>query len=264
MLNDDAYDNRSYVPEANALLEQMQTGSAELRALEASLGRARLNEPYGPGLRERYDLYHPSGPAAGLVVFVHGGYWRAFGREDWALLSRGAVARGWAVAVPSYTLAPEAPIAEMTRQMARAVTAAARRVSGPIVLCGHSAGGHLVARLATTDVPLAVADRLARVLPISPLGDLRPLLETSMNRDLQLDAESAAAESPVLQTPRAGLAVEVWVGGAERPAFLDQARRLAETWGAGLEIVPGRHHFDIISGLADADSPMIAAALRNL
>ena len=56
---------------------------------------------------------------AGLVVFVHGGYWRAFDRGDWSHLAAGPLARGWAVAMPGYVLAPEARIAAITAMIAR-------------------------------------------------------------------------------------------------------------------------------------------------
>jgi hypothetical protein len=106
-----------------------------------------------------------------------------------------------------------------------------------------------------------VAARVARVVPISPVADLRPLLRTSMNADLRLDAAEAAAESPIFGAPRAGIAVAVWVGADERPAFLDQARWLGDAWGVPVRQAAGRHHFDVIDALCDAGSPMIADLL---
>ena len=135
------------------------------------------------------------------MVFVHGGYWRRFDRGWWSHLARGAAARGWAVAMPSYVLSPEARIAGITGQIAAAVTAAAGLVPGPVRLTGHSAGGHLVARMANADagLPAEVAERIAKIVPISPVADLRPLIETSMNGDFGLDEAAAIADSPALQ-----------------------------------------------------------------
>src|SRR3546814_5563195 len=53
---------------------------------------------------------------AGLAVFVHGGYWMAFDKSSWSHLAAGAVARGWAVALPSYTLCPEARISDRSEE----------------------------------------------------------------------------------------------------------------------------------------------------
>ena len=80
-----------------------------------------------------------------------------------------------------------------------------------------------------------------------------------MKTDLHLDAGSAAAESPVLMTDRHDIPVTVWVGADERPAFLDQARWLAEAWECEAVIAPGQHHFAVIEPLEQADSPLTGA-----
>lgn len=263
-LSDD-YENGRYIPEAEGYPARWQ---AEAAAFRAGLGeRVECDLPYGDGARHRFDLFRPEGAARGLVVFVHGGYWRRFDRTLWSHLAAGALARGWAVAMPSYTLAPEARISAITAEIARAVEAAAARVpDGPVVVTGHSAGGHLSARMACADVALAapLRARLRRVVPVSPLSDLRPLRHTALNGELRLDAAEAAAESPILARPRPEVDTVVWVGAEERPAFLDQARWLGEGWPrARLRIAPGRHHFDVIELFADADSPLVADLLAG-
>jgi acetyl esterase/lipase len=156
--------------------------------------------------------------------------------------------------MPSYPLCPEVGLPQITASVARAVVAAADRVAGPVRLVGHSAGGHLVARM--TDVlPAPVAARVAHVVPISPVSDLRPLMHTAMRETLHLSDAVCAEESPALH-PRPERPVTVWVGAEERPVFLDQARWLAEAWQAPLRIDPGRHHFDVIDGLGLPDSPL--------
>jgi acetyl esterase/lipase len=203
-----------------------------------------------------------------LVVFVHGGYWKAFGRTDWSHLAAGAVAMGYAVAIPSYTLAPSATLTEIVAQTTRAVQQAAGFVGGPLYLAGHSAGGHIVSRLMCANSALSrgVADRLQRVLSISGLHDLRPLLKTALNRDLRLDFESATRESPALLFPREGVPHIAWVGADERPEFVRQSELIANIWaGCGisttLSVEEGRHHFDVIDGLETPNSPMLSALL---
>ena len=259
---DIAYSNADFIPDSGAYIERWQDEGRAFRETQTAIGRARLNVPYGPGERQKLDLFHPAGPAEGLVVFIHGGYWLRFDRSFWSHFSAGLTARGWAVAMPSYTLAPEARITAMTREIAQAVETAAGLVAGPVRLTGHSAGGHLSARMGCRDVALAseVRDRLARIVPISPVSDLRPLLQTSMNATLKLDEAEAAAESPTLHDAP-DVPVTVWVGAEERPVFLDQARWLAEAWGAEHRIDPGRHHFDVIDGLCNPESPLVEAIL---
>ena len=84
-----------------------------------------------------------------------------------------------------------------------------------------------------------------------------------MNATLGLDAAEAEAESPALH-PAPEVPVTVWVGAEERPVFLDQARWLAEAWGAAERVAPGRHHFDVIDDLCHSDSPMIRALFAPL
>ncbi|WP_421703309.1 alpha/beta hydrolase [Aliiroseovarius sp.] len=254
-----AYANADFIPNATQFPSLWARLAQEFRAGAKNL---RKDLRYGPGLRQSLDLVLPDGVPRGLVVFVHGGYWRAFGHATWTHLAAGPLGQGWAVALPSYTLAPEARISEITREVARAIDLAAGEVTGPIVLAGHSAGGHLVARMNCADVAPGCADRIRRIVPISPISDLRPLLHTAMNVDLRLDALEAEAESPALITDRLHIPTTVWVGAQERPAFLDQARGLTDAWPeAQLRVAPGRHHFDVIAPLADPNSALTRALL---
>jgi len=217
-----------------------------------------LDVAYGTKDRERYDLFFPAGEAEGLFVFVHGGYWKARSKSDWSHFAAGALAHGFAAALIGYPLAPEARISQITASVSAGIAAVAGKVAGPVRIAGHSAGGHLAARMAMPGVlPEDVAARVDRVMPISPLADLRPLLELSMNAELRLDATEAEAESPVLGGQREGIEMLSVVGSQERPAFLDQNRWLAEAWDIEQLILPGRHHFDIIDGLASKDTPVM-------
>ncbi len=235
---DRAYANADFIPRGYDFPSVWQERAQDFRAT----ARARLDQPFGHGLA--FDLFLPDGLAQGTVVFIHGGYWMRFGRRDWSHLAAGPVARGWAVAIPSYPLAPAARIAAMTPALAPLLPL----LPGPVVLTGHSAGGHLAARLAQT------APGIARVVPISPLADLRPLMATTMNATLRLDAAEALAESPALHPAPAN--AHVWVGGGERPAFLWQARTLAEAWACPWTVEDGRHHFDVVDALTDPGSAL--------
>ena len=259
----DAYENGKYIPDAASYVPQWE---ADAVAFRASLGaRAQVDLAYGPESRQQFDLFMPGGVGRGLVVFIHGGYWKAFDKSYWSHLAAGALEQGFAVAMPSYRLAPDVRIAEITLDVMAAVEAAARMVAGPIVVTGHSAGGHLSARMGCVGVlPEAVAARLMRVVPISPLSDLRPLMQTDMNAELRIDAAEAALESPVLCAPL-DASTTVWVGAEERPAFLDQARWLSEAWPrAELRIAPGRHHFDVVAEMVEADSSLTRALVGGV
>ena len=257
---DDAYAQAAFIPGGEAFPGMWLDAARNFAHVQGAADRFRPGLPYGTSGRARFDLVLPEGRPRGLVIFVHGGYWLRFDRSYWTHLAAGAQARGWAVVLPSYDLCPAVRISEITEQITSLVQVSAAMIEGPIVLSGHSAGGHLVARMLERGrLDPEVAARLQKVVPISPVADLRPLLKTSMAADLRLDAAEAEAESPVLMRDRLEVPVTVWVGAKERPAFLDQARWLAEAWDCERVVAEGRHHFDVIEPLEIADSDLVEA-----
>lgn len=244
---DDAYSNGAHIPNG--------AGYPARWAAEA----ARFRD----GLRAEAGIFWPEGVPAGLMVFVHGGYWMQFGPEDFTHLARGALKRGWAVLMPDYPLAPAARISQITAAVGAQITAAAAVVDGPIALCGHSAGGHLAARMVCEDGPLpdAVAARVSVCVPVSGIFDLRPLMFTEMNDVLHLDPVEAMAESPALSVPLSGVRLTAWVGATERSEFIRQSELIANIWrglGAATACViePDRHHFNVIEGLTHPHHPL--------
>jgi len=268
---DDAYANGDYITGAAEFPGMWAKLAAAFRDEMVASGRAELDVAYGNAEREKYDLFLPEGSPKGAVVFVHGGYWKAFDKSTWSHLARGAVARGWAVCLPSYTLAPDARLSEITRQIGAAIDHVANRIAGPIHLTGHSAGGHLVSRMNCVSSPLSAATqaRIKNTVSISGLHDLRPLLKTAMNDVLKLDEAEAIAESAALIRPHLPCSITCWVGADERPEFVRQSDLLANIWtglGASTRAVeaPGKHHFDVIADLADPDSDLVACLLHPI
>lgn len=265
---DTAYDNRAAVVGSAEILAGWQAASAAYRA-GAGAGMRALQKAESP--RERVDLFAPEGggEGQGFAIFIHGGYWMRCAPADFHWLAAGARSAGWTVGMVGYRLAPEARISEITAEVAAMISAAAAVVPGPIRIAGHSAGGHLACRMVCRDVlPPEVSGRIASVLSISGLHDLRPLIKTPMNEVLGLDLTEARAESPALLEPLEleGAPVTLWVGGAELAEFGRQARLLAEIWGGlGLDLRliedPGRDHFTVLAPLAEAGSPLTQAWL---
>lgn len=259
---DDAYANGAHIEGA---ADYPPKWAAAAAAYRAGMTSAELDVPYGDHERQRLDLFWPDAAPKGLAVFVHGGYWLKFDKSWWSHLVEGARANGWAVAAPSYVLAPEARISDITAMIGAAVKVAAGKVAGPIHMAGHSAGGHLVSRMACKSGPLGAdtAARVARVLSISGLHDLRPLMKTSMNAELRLDPAEAEDESAALTDPHSHITTIAWVGGAERPEFIRQTQVLEAAWKDRATITsvvdPQRHHFDVIEPLADPASPITTA-----
>ncbi|MBD2746328.1 alpha/beta hydrolase [Microvirga sp. BT688] len=252
------YNNRARVPDHPVHIAGWQRDAAAYR----ETARGEFDLTYGPGERHRLDLFFPeNGDGAGpVVLFIHGGYWQAFDKSSSSHLARGANMRGLTVAVPSYTLAPAATLAEIITEIEAAADFIMQRTGRSIVATGHSAGGHLAACLMARSAPSQRPVRAA--MPISGLFDLPPLVGTSINKALGLTVEEAHRLSPLEWTsPSRGNLVAV-VGGAESSEFLRQSRVIVDTWRrAGVTTryheVPGAHHFDVIAGLADSADPLV-------
>jgi len=262
---DDAFDNVGYVPNALGFFDLWAERAAAFRKTHP---KADLDQPYGDKPRQKFDLFWPPNTPKGLVFFVHGGYWKRLDRSYFSDLSTGALSHGWAVAMPSYTLAPDARISEMTHEIAQAITTAAQRVNGPIRIVGHSAGGHLASRMICDDTSLerTITDRIEHIMTISGVHDLRNLCRTELNTVLHLSTNEAISESPCLHTPLSGIPVTCWVGTDERPEFISQTKVLHESWSKSgvpsqLIIEPDMHHFTVVDSLQDAQSEMVTTLL---
>lgn len=269
---DVAFDNMGHVPNSSDLPAFWAKRAAQYRE-DAAKANHRIDTDiqYGTQAREVFDLVWPDTTPKGLMVFVHGGYWIRLDKAYWTDLAEGARANGWVVCLPSYTLAPEAHISHITKQVSHAITKASELVAGPIRLSGHSAGGHLVTRMQCGDklLPASVMQRVEHTVSISGLHDLRPLMHTSMNESLKLDSAEANTESPALHLPVDNTHMTAWVGGGERPEFIRQSELLKIMWdGLGANIsctIDSMHnHFTVIEGLKDPRSAITQEILKTV
>ncbi len=253
-----AVDNRAATPGHEAHFEAWSDRSAAFRATHPPQTR-----PYGDEAREVFDLWMPDGAPKGLLIFLHGGWWMNFDKSFFSDLAAGPLAHDWAVAIPSYTLLPTISLTDLVQQVRRAVLGMAGAVPDvPVVLSGHSAGGHLAAMLGTEAAALeaSIHTRLQRIISISGVHDLRPLLSLPINDTLAITAQEAVALSPALLTPRGGFDLVAWVGALELPEFRRQNALLGVAWGgyAATQTIEaaGLDHFTAFAPLADPSSEL--------
>jgi arylformamidase len=254
------YNNRARVPENPAIMAGWLRDAKAYR--DAHQDRLKVIS-YGPGERNRIDLF--SGDGAGpIVVFIHGGYWQALDGSFFSHLAGGLNAHGIDVAVPSYDLCPGVSIAEIIGEI-RAASRELAKLGRPLVVSGHSAGGHLAACMLATDWRGFDAslpeDLVTAAYAISGLFDLRPLVKTSINNALKLDEATAKAMSPLFWKPPARGTLDAVVGGNESAEYLRQSRIIVDAWNASgiatrFATIPDANHFTAIAPLADPNSPM--------
>jgi arylformamidase len=254
------------VPEHPGIFARWQREAVAYRAEAAAEGRAEIGIKYGPSPRQFVDLFRPkTGGDAPLAMFIHGGYWRSLEPATFSQMARGLNARGIAVAVSGYDLVPQVAIRDIIAQTQQACLMLWKRFGRPIMVSGHSAGGHLAACTLATDwkklSPDAPADLVPAAMSISGVHDLTPLLHIANNAEFKLDDAEARRVSPIFWPAPRGRALDAVVGGNESSEFLRQSRIIVDAWGKDnetrYEAVPGMNHFTVCDAMADPTSAMV-------
>lgn len=254
------YNNRAKVPNHPDVMAGWKARAQDLRARHAN---AELDLAYGTAPRHRVDVFWPGAARdAPLAVFIHGGYWQALDKSWFSHLARGFNARGVALALPSYRLCPDVPLAAIIDDIKAALDFLMRRYERDVVVTGHSAGGHLTAMALATDCAVRGArHRPVGGLAISGLFDLRPLVSTSINGALGLDEAEAWRLSPAA-LPKPPAPLVAYVGALEGAEYERQSATIASVWAGEWRPIAGADHFTAIAPLEDGGSEMIATVLR--
>jgi arylformamidase len=234
----------------------------------------RLDVPFGPTAAETLDIFPSAKPDSPILMFIHGGYWRALSSKEFSYVAGGLVPHDITVVVMNYALCPEASIPTITAQSRAAVAWLARNAQhyggnpAHIVVAGHSAGGQQVGMLLAGDrsPETGAAAILKGGIAISGLFDLRPLQQSWLQPTLQLTDRMSAEQSPLLHIPKQAAPLLLSVGGDETDAFKSQSQRYLVAWKyAGLDgdyfAQPGLNHYESVYGFADPTSPLSTAAV---
>ena len=250
-----AYDNSGAVADSAAIVAGWRARSAAFRETRVEA----LDLAYGPGERQRVDVFRCGRPSAPMLAFLHGGYWQRNDRRGFSCMAEGPLALGLDVALVGYTLAPEARLTDIVAE-ARAALALLRAEGGGrrLVVSGWSAGGHLAAE---------VADAADAGLAISGIFDLAPIAGTTLNDALALSAEEIETLSPIRHLRPGTPPVAVMYGADE----LFELRRQSDAYhaargAAGLDgpliPVPGADHFTVLDALIDPEGVISRTAAR--
>jgi arylformamidase len=268
------YNNRALVPDHARHLARWAEASALTRANSA----CRLDLRYGDGPQESLDLFPSTRPGAPVLVFVHGGYWRALDKSDFSFVAPVFTQAGAMVVVPNYALSPAVSVEHITWQLVRALhwvwSNAAQHGGDPqrIAVAGHSAGGHLAAMLLSCRWKQVAEELPAQLvggaLSISGLFDLEPIRHTPfLQADLQLTPASVRRLSPAF-FPRPKGKLYATVGADESDEFLRQNQLIRDVWGPTAvpvcESLPGKNHFSVLESLVDPAGRLHDLALRLL
>ncbi|MGO4763448.1 alpha/beta hydrolase [Cupriavidus sp. 2KB_3] len=279
-----AYNNRARVPDNATHMARWAADSALVRAAAASyLENLPYGDPASPHADdERLDYFPATGVPAGtrppLLVFVHGGYFRALDKRDHSFVAGVLPRRGVSVAIINYSLCPAVTVETIVRQVVQSVAWLYRQGDAlghdrdRIFAAGHSVGGHLVAMLMTALWPQVGVDLPAGLirggLSISGLYDLEPLRRADfLQVDLRLTESDVVRLSPAFLPPATRAPLLTAVGEIESSEYHRQNALIRAAWPDNVRediLLPGRHHFNVMDDLARDGSPMLRALLAMI
>lgn len=267
------YNNRALVRDYPTHLRNWAAWSAD--AMRG--GSRHLDVRYGGGPNEHLDIYRTESERAPVLVFIHGGYWRALDKKDHAFVAPPFTQQGITVVVPNYALCPAVTVPDIVMQMVRALAWTWKHIEqyggdrNRIVVAGHSAGGHLAAMMAgclwTVHDKSLPADVVKGALSISGLHDLEPIMHTPfLQPSLHLTPEQVRKASPARFAPPSVAKLFSVSGGLESGEFHRQATLIRDAWGKKhvpvCELLPERNHFSVLEALAEPGNRLHQLALE--
>jgi arylformamidase len=267
------YNPRESVPEYPQLAKKR---AEEARRVRES-AKSWLGVPYGGSPREKLDIYPADLPGGPVLIYIHGGYWRSGSKEDNCNFVPVFTKSGASVVLVEYDLCPSVTISDIVRETRSAAAWVYRnilRYSGnpsKIYLSGHSAGAHLTAMALAHDwekegLP---RDLIKGAVATSGVYDLDMVMRISVQEQVKLTPELARENNPFVHPPLPICPVIVAVGGAEPQGWQQMSEdffNLCKQRGVDCEylIVPGANHYTMSEHLADAESPLVQAMLRQM
>ena len=251
------FNPRAAVPDTEARLEGFIARSAAARAQMP--GRYDLR--YGDRPKETLDLHVPEANRgnAPLVMFIHGGYWRALDKSDHSFVVPPMLDSGAIVANINYDLCPTITLDEMVDEIANAVHYCSDNAESwgadpnNLYLFGHSAGAHLSAEMLLSGIlrDRSAAWSIQGVAAITGIYEPEVILHVSVNEEAQIAKATAAGRNCLTRDFALKPKMVVAVGGDEPEGWIAQSAAFADVCThAGLvthyETVPGCNHFTVL------------------
>jgi arylformamidase len=259
---DDAYDQAVYAPNSEQVARRRTVNSAATRA---RLEPQRL--AYGTTPHEMLDLYVTSRPNAPVMVFIHGGAWRAGSAKDNAEAADLFVNAGAHYAVLDFINVIEAggslfPMVEQVRRGVAWVHQHAKSFGGDpdrVYVSGRSSGSHLGGVVLITDWQKDFGlprDVVKGALLSSGMYDLEPVRLSKRGAYVRFTDAMEEELSTQRHLDRINCPVVLAHGTCETPEFQRQTREFAAALKAAgkdvrLIVGEGYNHFEIPETMAN-------------
>jgi len=273
---DSEYDNRKKVVGAAEHISWFAEASRLTRNTIANV----LDLSYGNDPDQTLDLFFANGSSKGtgdrpVHVFFHGGYWKALHKDDFSYVANCLSDSDGICAVVNYSLIPSVTLDQLVHQCQQSLLWLWHNVGNyggdpeMLTISGHSAGGHLVARMIATDwskhdveVP---ANLIKGGVSLSGIFDLEPIRLSFLNAELGLDETSSRRHSPIHLFNRGNSELLCFFGEHEGDEYRSQSETIAGKWPVTeAQMLEGHDHFTIVRELHQAESAVAIAVRQQL
>lgn len=220
-------------------------------------------------VKHKLDLYLPKGAKDfPILFFVHGGAWKSGNKEIYTKLGEGFAGDGIGTVIINYRLSPKVQHPAHIEDVASAYAWVCTNIEkyggrkDRMFACGHSAGGHLVALLATDEKYLKKEGRsfadIRGVIPISGVHEIAAITPLFTNV-FGLDREERKDASPIAHVGKSHPPFLLLYGDRDYPRLDKMAEDMNEELRkhkceTECEKIHNRTHFSIIlMPMAEAD-----------
>jgi arylformamidase len=266
------YDQLSAVPHAHEITSRY--GPASIAARETIPNKSYA---YGPHPDEVLDFFFGAGAGRPAAIFVHGGAWKSYTKDDYSFVARSFADAGINCVVLNFSKLPEVRmpvvIGQLRRAMAWLVQNAAMLGIDParLYLCGHSSGAHMAGLLAVTDWPsLGLPQDLFKgTTLISGAYDLEPVMISARRSYVHLSPEEVHELSPIRHVhPAMGpvlVAYAQYDTGEFRRHSIEMAAALRKVGRLSEEVcLDNTNHFEIVELLGTAGNILTSKIVAHL
>lgn len=272
---DACYDQMVWAPN----VEHVRLRQLALSAVARERLAPALRFAYGAGEMEHLDVFRTAAANAPVLVFVHGGAWRANLAERFTFAAETFVAAGAHFVLVDFdgveaTGGRLLPVADQVRRAIAWVYANAASFGGDrsrIHVAGHSSGAHLTGCALVTNwrdygVPESV---IAGAVCCSGMYELAPVRLSARSSYVKFDDETVEALSALRHLDRITMPVVLAYGTEESPEFQRQTRDFAAALSAAgkrvkLLVGTAYNHFEIAETLGNPYGLLGHAVLEQM
>lgn len=272
---DEAYDQSVYAFNASSV----QARRDERNVLMAEILGKPDRVGYGPGDKEKVDIYKTKRPNAPVMIYLHGGQWRSGTSAQGAYLAEPFVKAGAHFVNVEFNNLPEtnSDLNPMVDQCRRAVAWIYRNAKGfggdpeALYLSGFSSGGHLGGCVVITewekqDLPRNI---LKGAVLASGMYDLKPVRLSKRSKFVTIDDTTEQALSAMRHLDKVHTPLVLTCGLLETPEFQRQSRDFAAALtkaGKPVQLIAakGHNHFEMGESLSNPFGIMGRAAMAMM